>query len=92
MGQRRASAVAGRDTQKGMEGGNADGPSPSAPSLENPFLVGDNEKFSFRGSGGPFGSGGVNRFAGGIFSGFGQKGFGKTEKSYSKSYLDEAKN
>ena len=100
MGQRLATAVAGRGTQKGMggkgmEAGN-DIPSPSAPSLHSPFIGTDGEKPQFRGSGGGglggLLGGGVNRFAGGIFRGFGQRGFGKTDKSYSKSYLDEAKN
>ena len=98
MGQRLATTVAGgRGTQKGMggkgmEAGN-DIPSPSAPSLHSPFIGTDGEKLQFRGSGGGglggLLGGGVNRFAGGIFRGFGQRG--KTDKSYSKSYLDESK-
>tara|TARA_R100000152_G_C6692260_1_gene123588 strand:+ start:40 stop:300 length:261 start_codon:yes stop_codon:yes gene_type:complete len=44
------------------------------------------EKMTLSGRGG-----GLGRFAGGIFRGFGQRGFGKTDRSYSKSYLDESK-
>jgi len=102
MGQRLATAVAGRGTQKGMGGKKMgvgdDIPSPSSPLLRNPALLAgaDGEKPQFRGSGsgglGGLLGGGVNRLAGGIFRGFGQRGVGQTNKSYSKSYLDEAKN
>lgn len=104
MGQRLATAVAGgKGTQKGMGGagvgGGNDIPSPSSPTLgihgklRSPFIGEEGEKPQFRGSGGGglggLLGGGVNRFAGGIFRGFGQRG--KTDKSYSKSYLDESK-
>ena len=94
MGQRLVAATT-RGTQKGMGGkgmevGN-DIPSPSSPFGESV------NKLSGSGGGlsGFLGrSAGAGRLAGGIFRGFGQgraSGFGQTDKSYSKSYLDESK-